>query len=259
VGCTACITAIRCAHHARDLPLDGSGTACKHRRNASSILPSIHTHHINSGARPSPFSNLSSEILDSPSLAKLSTFNFQLSTSPPPPTAAAPDSAATAPVAPFGRADTSYWHINFGAGIDFDERSITRAGVGLGYFIADNVSLDLDLALAFFDQPGDNAFGVNTSLLLRWHFITDDDHKWSIYGEAGAGLLGSTDDVPAHGTSFNFTPQLGAGFTFDLDGNPGGSRLFTGIRWFHISNANTFEDNPAVDFTMLHATIAFPF
>jgi hypothetical protein len=183
---------------------------------------------------------------------------FQVESDPP--ELALDEQAASAPdkdnAPPFGTPDTSYWSINFGGGIDFDERTAGRVGLGTGYFIAENVSLDVDLALCYFDQPGDNAYGINGSLLLRWHFITDDEYKWSLYGETGAGLMGTTDDVPANGTSFNFTPQLGFGATFDIGER---RRLFTGIRWFHVSNANTFEDNPAVDFAMIHATIAFPF
>lgn len=157
---------------------------------------------------------------------------------------------------PFGSPDSSYWHIDLGLGNDFDERTMGRVGVGVAYFIAEDVSLDWDLALAYVDQPGDNAFAVNVGMLLRWHFLHDDEKKWTLYGEAGAGLLGATDDIPDNGTSFNFTPQLGFGATFDIGE---GRQLFTGIRWFHISNANTFEDNPAVDFGMVHFTLAFPF
>jgi len=63
--------------------------------------------------------------------------------------------------------------------------------------------------------------------------------------------------VPDDGSKFNFTPQIGFGMSFDI-GN-GGERLLTGVRWHHISNANTFEENPALDFLLIYAALSCPF
>jgi hypothetical protein len=69
----------------------------------------------------------------------------------------------------------------------------------------------------------------------------------------------STDDVPNDGTSFNFTPRLGVGFTRQLTDS--GIRLEGGLRWAHISNARITgdADNPARDSAMLYVGLIFPF
>ena len=77
-----------------------------------------------------------------------------------------------------------------------------------------------------------------------------------MYVDAGAGLLYTSSDVPDHGSSFNFTPQAGIGFTFDIGQN---NRLMIGGRWFHVSNANIYDENPGLDSAMLYVGINMPF
>ena len=157
---------------------------------------------------------------------------------------------------PFGTADTDYWLIDGGLGSDFKDDNMARFALGYGYFLADDFSLDFELAGLYFDQPSENAVGINLSMLFRYHFWCSAEKSWTLYGEAGAGLLGTSDDVPEIGSQFNFTPQIGFGATFDLGGQ---ERLITGIRWHHVSNANTYEDNNAVDHFLLHAGVMFEF
>jgi lipid A 3-O-deacylase len=109
----------------------------------------------------------------------------------------------------------------------------------------------------YFDQRGDNAFGLTLSLVLRWHFLDFD--TWTVFIDGGAGILGSTDLVPANGTGFNFVPRAGLGATIKLGDGPG--RLVIGARWHHISNARVLgEDrNPSRDGPMGYIAFQFPF
>lgn len=156
----------------------------------------------------------------------------------------------------FGADGSTYWFLNAGGGSNFEHDGFARAGVGLSYFLADDISIDLELNFMYFDQEVENAFGVNPNLLFRWHFLHDDARTWSVYADGGAGILISTEDVPAHGSSFNFTPQIGVGVSFEAWDD---ARLFIGARWHHVSNARLYEENPGRDYGMLYAMLAWPF
>ncbi len=67
---------------------------------------------------------------------------------------------------------------------------------------------------------------------------------------------GQSSDQPEGGANFNFTPQAGAGVTFEVAENV---RFFGGVRWNHISNANTSESNPPRDSLFMYAGVSFPF
>lgn len=156
----------------------------------------------------------------------------------------------------FGQEGTWRFQIMAGYGQEFGESSneFVQAGVSFSYFAADDVSLDLEFNGDYFGQRGDDAVGGNMNLMLRWHIVSRE--TWSFYLDGGAGILGTTDDVPFNGTEFNFTPQAGFGFTFDINES---DRLFVGARWQHISNANTDKDNPGRDSWYLYGGISFPF
>jgi hypothetical protein len=167
------------------------------------------------------------------------------------------DGAALAPTI-FGDAGTRWWRIHGGGGTSVNTRhsgnDLAFLGVGVSWFVADWISVDLELNAMYFWQEGDDAFGGNFNLLFRWHFITRDG--WTVYIDGGAGLLGTTSDVPFNGSSFNFTPQAGLGMTFELDGN---KQLMIGARWHHISNANLSENNPGRDSIIGYVGISMPF
>ena len=170
--------------------------------------------------------------------------------------ATAPEETRPATTGEFAAAGTQRWMLFAGAGIDDDSDTLWQLGGSVEWFIADNLSLDLGGNVTYFDQTGDDAFGGGITLLVRWHFWHNAAHTISIYGDGGAGIMLTTEDVPIDGSSFNFTPQLGFGATVDVgDGN----RVYTGIRWYHISNANTSSNNPARDSLYLYAGLSLPF
>ncbi len=156
----------------------------------------------------------------------------------------------------WGREGTWRWGVNGGWAEDIKDanNTLVTLGVEFEYFVDDNLSLDLGLYYMDVDQVGENTNGINFTLQLRWHFIAKE--SWSMFIEGGAGLLRTSNDVPSDGSSFNFTPQAGLGFTFDIGNN---NRWIIGTRWHHISNANTYSSNPGRDSIMIWTGISFPY
>lgn len=160
-------------------------------------------------------------------------------------------------VEPFGTKGTWRWTIQGAGGFEFDDDSnaFGLVGFGVSYFVVDDVSLDGELNGMFFSQAGDqDPAGLNANLLLRWHFFTRD--TWSIYVDGGAGLLVTTDDVPDGASSFNFTPQIGLGASVELNDR---TRLMTGVRLHHLSNANTDRNNPGRDSLLGYVGLSIAF
>jgi hypothetical protein len=156
----------------------------------------------------------------------------------------------------WGTKNTWRWNIQgaWAKDVKRSDNTLVTYGVEFDYFLEDNLSLDLGFLGMDVDQQGPNANGFNFTLQLRWHFISKD--RWSMFLEGGAGLLRTSENVPAGGSKFNFTPQAGLGFTFDIGNN---NRLLAGVKWHHISNANTYDTNPGRDSIMVWGGISFPF
>ena len=139
-----------------------------------------------------------------------------------------------------------------------------QLGIAYSYFFEDNLSVELELQGMYFDQGEgneDRPWGANFNLLIRWHFYVEE--TWSLFIDGGAGMLYTTDDVPFDGSSFNFTPQAGFGVTFDACSCLGGwaqdARMMLGVRWHHISNASTYDENPGRDSVLLHFGLTWPY
>ena len=132
-------------------------------------------------------------------------------------------------------------------------RRFGLVGAGLSKFYINGHSVNLELNTIYFDQPGNNAVGLNLALLGRWHIVRQQN--WSFFIGGGAGVMGTTSDVPEKGASFNFTPQAGIGATFALKNQ---RRLLVGLNWHHISHADLFNANPGRDSIMGYIGIDFP-
>ncbi len=156
--------------------------------------------------------------------------------------------------AKFGQAGKQRWYVQGGVGADFDDDLFGLVGAGVSHFFYNGHSINLELNGLAFDQTGSNAVGLNLALLVRSHWIRGEN--WSIYIDGGAGIIATTDDVPAAGSSFNFTPQIGGGATFAINDT---QRIMTGLRWYHISNASLFESNPGLDALYGYVGYNFPF
>lgn len=158
----------------------------------------------------------------------------------------------------FGNQGEKRWYTQgaFATTLDNNEsfpRRLGLVGAGLSKFFVNGHSVNLELNTIYFDQPGNNAVGLNLALLGRWHMIRQTN--WSLFIGGGAGVMGTTSDVPEKGASFNFTPQAGAGATFALENN---RRLLVGVNWHHISHADLFGSNPGRDSIMGYVGIDFP-
>lgn len=185
-----------------------------------------------------------------PALAALAAGSEPVPEPPPPPK-------------PFGEQDSWRWYIQGGAGLDVTDagNQLYLLGGGVSYFVVNDLSINFELNGLGVLQAGDDAAGVNLGFLVRFHFV--NRRTWSLYGELGAGILGTTADVPGPsaaeprgGTQFSFTPQIGGGVTVQVRPDV---HLMAGARWFHISNANTWADNPGRDSILFYAGVTVPF
>jgi lipid A 3-O-deacylase len=158
----------------------------------------------------------------------------------------------------FGTKGQKHWYIQGAAATTLDREEafpqrFVLAGAGLSKFLFDGHSINLELNSIYFSQPDDDALGLNLSLLMRWHFLRKTN--WSIFVDGGAGVMGTTSDVPSRGASFNFTPQAGAGVSIKLKEQ---KQLMLGLRWHHISHADLFGANPGRDSLMGYVGVQFP-
>lgn len=161
---------------------------------------------------------------------------------------------APTPARRFGDAATWRFNVLGFYGDDFESGHFFGGAVSFTYFMVKNFSVDFEIGLAKFGQDGPDAWGGNFNILLRWHFLARD--TWSLYVDGGVGFLRTNDDVPDNGSNYNFTPQAGIGASFDI-GNDW--RLMVGVRWHHISNADTADSNPGRDSLLGYAGISVPF
>lgn len=192
-------------------------------------------------------------------------FAWQQPATPPSADAAAPqestpvfDEESVQPaVKAFGDAGSKWWTVGLGVADNFQNAVDSNIYGSYSYFLAKNIEWSLEGSFWHFNQPGDNAVGGSLSVLFRWHFI--NNHDWTVYVDGGVGLLLASDDVPPDGTSFDFMPRAGAGFTRRLTEE--GLRLQVGVSWHHISNARitSDSDNPGRDAARIYAGLIFPF
>jgi opacity protein-like surface antigen len=74
------------------------------------------------------------------------------------------------------------------------------------------------------------------------------------YIEGGAGLISESIDSPALAHSFNFTPQVGAGFDIALTPQ---MALSVAYRFRHSSNAGIYKENPAFNVNFFQAGLNY--
>ena len=97
----------------------------------------------------------------------------------------------------FGDRGVKRWYIQGGGATTVDDeeaRSFALVGAGISQFFANGHSVNLELNGMSFFQTNDDAVGLNLALLLRWHFYRGQN--WSVFVDGGAGILGTTNNVP---------------------------------------------------------------
>lgn len=156
----------------------------------------------------------------------------------------------------FGAQGSKWWTIGAGVANDLSDATDINVHGAYSYFLAEDVEFAGELGLWYYGLE-DSSFGVNPNMVFRWHFF--NNQKWTVYADMGIGVLLTTDDVPNDGTSFNFTPRAGVGFTRQI--GESNTRWQLGLRWAHISNGRMSgdDDNPSRDSVMVYTGVVFPF
>lgn len=157
---------------------------------------------------------------------------------------------------PYGKAGQEWLTLGAAAAYNFDEETDVNLHASWSRFLADDFEWMWEGGVWYFSQQGDDAFGANLTMIARWHFINRD--AWTLFADAGVGLLASSDNVPPDGTGINFTPRVGIGMTARIDDGP--ARLVAGLRWHHISNARILgeDGNPSRDAPLVYFGISIP-
>ena len=156
----------------------------------------------------------------------------------------------------FGERDSARIEILGGYGIDASEggNSMNYAGIRFTYFIEDALALSVGANFNHVSNEGASSDGPSVDVLLQWHFVRARKH--SFFFDAGIGGFFGSNSVPPPGSRFNFTPQVGLGATYEISHK---TRVIAGIKWYHLSNANTFEDNPGIDHALFYGGLSFAF
>lgn len=157
------------------------------------------------------------------------------------------------------------WYVTVGAGVatDGDPGTHYDGFVAFSTFIGKDLEVQIEGNGWYFDQDQGSTGGVGFAFDLRWHFLHGaygggDGHDWTVYADAGIGLIFSGDDVPPDGSSVNLAPRAGMGFTARL--GESSTRLVGGIRWHHMSNArfNGDSNNPDFNAPMFYLGVQWP-
>ena len=142
-----------------------------------------------------------------------------------------------------------------GAGSNFDGGWMALGGVGVEWYPVDGFALGFrvdGVGIELNDTP--TTGGGGGALLLRWHVYRQE--TWSIYLDGGCGLVYFAADVPSGASRLDFSPQVGGGITCAVSEQV---RLMAGLRWYHLSNAQTNSTNPGVDMLEAYVGVTFPF
>ncbi len=144
---------------------------------------------------------------------------------------------------------------------DMSDVTIGMGSLAGCWFVADGFSISLAAEGLYASQPtpevgqsGGDVGGGGMSTSLRWHFLREA--SWSLYAEFGIGVLATTDDIPNGGTALNFTPRAFFGSSIEIAED---TRLLAAVGWFHISNAQLGETNPAIDAIAFYLGLSFGF
>lgn len=121
---------------------------------------------------------------------------------------------------------------------------IGAGSIGVGYFVDNDVSINLEAAGYSVRQPGPDSVITDLNLLLRHHVFVRD--RFSLFLDVGGGVTYATAPTPYYATYFNFMAEAGAGVTWRLQDH---LYLITGARWLHFSNASLKgpDRNPSIN------------
>jgi hypothetical protein len=110
------------------------------------------------------------------------------------------------------------------------DKSLTSASVGYGKYFIDRAVLEGQL-VGYYTHDDENGIGIGVNMVARYHLLVIG--RFSLYGEIGAGVLESTEQIPTGGTRLNFTYFGGPGGSFEINDN---NHLVGGFLFQHVSN-----------------------
>ena len=96
----------------------------------------------------------------------------------------------------YGQAGSRWWTIGTAYADNLHNASDFNLHFAFSQFIADDLEFAVEAAVWYFHQPGDDTGGVSGSMIFRWHFWHAPDYKWSVFGDAGIGILGGSTTCP---------------------------------------------------------------
>ncbi len=162
------------------------------------------------------------------------------------------------PAPRLGDADTSAFEVFGSAASDFDGVTLGIVDAGVAWYVADGVAFGVfgEGIYASLDEDagGGDSWGGGGGALVRWLFVREA--TWSMFAEGGCGLVVLSEAVPEQGSTTNFTPRINVGATFALSST---SELLVRAGWFHLSNAQTGDENDGVDALAVGVGISWKF
>ena len=120
-------------------------------------------------------------------------------------------------------------------------------------FLRGNLEYAAELVPAMVIFQSSTVFGGGlTPVLLQYNFTSS--RRVVPYIHAGAGMLFTTEQVPAGTSRFNFTPQGGLGIYWFQRPR---TAITVGVRYHHISNAGMTRYNPGRNSLFFYAGISW--
>jgi hypothetical protein len=129
---------------------------------------------------------------------------------------------------------------------DVTNRHVVMGGLttGVGYYVLDNLAIQLDVSGYGFNEGRSSGAATGITLGLRHHIF--DVGKSSVFLDVSGGEIWASNNVPYGGSHLNNTFEGGIGVATPIAKD---TYLLTGVRFFHLSNANNHGDdrNPSVN------------
>src|SRR5438552_15801812 len=143
-------------------------------------------------------------------------------------------------------ADKDKWRLELTAAyitpIRFSEDKFYNINLAATWPIVDHLYFGPEIQDYYDDKPGENAIAAGVGVVGRWHFLTYQD--FTLFVDAGGGVVYADPEVPEFGTHFNFTGKGGLGLNWKIRDD---LQLLGGVRYFHLSNGNIHgrDQNPS--------------
>jgi len=128
--------------------------------------------------------------------------------------------------------------------------------LGYGYFPWKRTSVNVDIFGAYINSGiHDNGVAGGFDFIIRRHFFTFEDERYSFYGDIGGGLEQQSTYF-AGNRKFNFRVMAGFGGTVRISDKV---RLMGGARYLHISDAGIEGGGGGYDGIQFYFGGMFPF